>query len=304
MKLQATRRTDAEGIRTCMKSKDSSGASEIRALITLLGDDDATVRGIARERLLHHGEEAADYLREACAADGEGKVRIQARHVLEQINLEDLLGSFHLISLLGEPHMDLERGAILLARFGSPDLKAETVQQQLDELADRMRLRLPSRTPNDGTIRLLNHFLFYEEGFSGYTDDYWHPDNTFIHRVLESRHGIAVSLSVIYLLIARRLRLPIVGVGMPVHFLCKFENGDSSFFIDAFHQGQILSRADCVQILRRSGSAFRDDFLEPSDDREILLLMVRDLIKAYTQKGELHKVGVLERIVNLLRAYE
>lgn len=282
----------------------SSGASEIRALITLLGDEDATIRGIARERLLHHGQEAADYLREAYAADGEGRVRIQARHVLEQINLEDLLGSFHLISLLGEPHLDLERGANLLARFGYPDLRAEDCKQQLDELAERVRGRLPTRAPNHSTVRLVNHFLFYEEGFAGNADDYYNPDNSFINRVLELRRGIPVSLSVVYLLIARRLQLPIVGIGMPVHFVCKFENGEDSFYIDPFNQGQIMTRSDCMHFLRRSGYVFRENFLARSSDRDILLRMVRNLILVYTQNGERHKVGVLERIVSLLKAYE
>jgi regulator of sirC expression with transglutaminase-like and TPR domain len=287
-----------------MNSKSISGANEIRALISLLGDDNAEIRGIARERLLHHGQEAADYLREACAADGEGRVRIEARHVLEQINLEDLLGSFHLISLLGEPHLDLEKGAVLLARFGDPALRSETCKLQLDELADRVRLRLPSRTPSDSTIRLLNHYLFYEEGFTGNTDDYYNPDNSFISRVLEFRRGIPVSLSVIYLLIARRLNLPIVGIGMPVHFICKFENGANSFYIDPFNQGQIMNRADCMQFLRRSGYPFKENFLARTSDRDILIRMARNLILVYTQYNEPHKVAVLERIITILKAYD
>lgn len=287
-----------------MSTSSGSGANEIRALIYLLGDDNAEIRGIARERLLHHGQDAADYLREACAADGEGKVRIEARHVLEQVSLEDLLGSFHLISLLGEPHLDLERGAILLARFGYPELRTEICKQQLDELADRVRLRLPSRTPNDSTIRLLNHFLFYEEGFTGNTEDYYNPDNSFINRVLDFRRGIPVSLSVIYLLIARRLNLPITGVGMPVHFICKFENGINSFYIDPFNQGQIMNRADCVQFLRRSGYPFKENFLAPASDRDILVRMARNLILVYTQSNQSHKVAVLERIITILKAYD
>jgi len=287
-----------------MNFKTGSGANEIRALITLLGDEDVKIRGIARERLLHHGEEAADYLREACVADGEGKVRIEARHVLEQINLEDLLGSFHLLSLLGEPHLELEQGAILLARFGYPELRSETCKKQLDELADRVRLRLPARIPNDSTIRLLNHFLFYEEGFVGNTDDYYNPDNSFLNRVLDLRRGIPVSLSVIYLLIARRLRLPISGIGMPVHFICKFDNGANSFYINPFNQGQIMTRPDCVQFLRRAGYPFKENFLAGANDRDILIRMVRNLILVYTQSNEPHKVGVLERIVSLLKAYE
>lgn len=281
-----------------------SGANEIRALISLLGDDSAEIRDIARERLLHHGQEAADYLREACAADGEGKVRIQARHVLEQINVEDLLGSFHLISLLGEPHLDLEHGAVLLARFGYPELRTETCKQQLDELADRVRLRLPSRTPNDSTIRLLNHFLFYEEGFTGNSADYCNPDSSFINRVLEFRRGIPVSLSVIYLLIARRLNLPISGIGMPVHFICKFENGANSFYIDPFNQGQIMNRSDCVQFLRRAGYPFKESFLARASDRDILIRMARNLILVYTQNNASHKVAVLERVITILKAYE
>src|SRR5574341_2144875 len=95
---------------------------EIQALITLLGDDDNHVRDIARERLLQIGEPATEFLREAGGADVEGKIRIEARHVLAQIRQDDLGASFYLLSLLDDEQIDLEHAVFLLARIAYPDL--------------------------------------------------------------------------------------------------------------------------------------------------------------------------------------
>jgi len=104
---------------------------EIQALITLLGDDDTHVRNVARERLLQIGEPATAFLREAGRADLEGKIRIEARHVLAKIRQEDLIGSFYLLGLLEDEQIDLEQAVFLLARLGYPDLDIAPYQQEL-----------------------------------------------------------------------------------------------------------------------------------------------------------------------------
>jgi regulator of sirC expression with transglutaminase-like and TPR domain len=146
--------------------------------------------------------------------------------------------------------------------------------------------------------------LFEEEGFFGNVDEYYNPENSYLHRVLERRTGIPVSLSVIYLLIARRLRLPMHGISMPVHFICKYQTSHESFFFDPFHAGRIITRAECIKLLHGSGQRFEDGFLEPASPRRIVGRMVRNLFLIYYQNEHSEKATLLDRILKLLRIPE
>ncbi len=237
---------------------------EIQALITLLGDDDTTVRDIARERLLQIGEPATEFLREAGSADVDGKIRIEARHVLAQIRQDDLSASFYLLSLLDDGQVDLEHAAFLLARFGYPELETAPYRRELDALAGQIAQRIRGLHPRRDSrriVRLMNQFLFGEEGFSGNVEDYYDPDNSYIHCVLERRTGIPITLSTIYILLARRLQLPVRGINLPIHFICQYYSPPDSFYFDPFHNGKTLSRADCVTLLHRVGVPFHDSCL-------------------------------------------
>jgi regulator of sirC expression with transglutaminase-like and TPR domain len=278
---------------------------EIQALITLLGDDDDHVRDIARERLLQIGEPAAEFLREAGSADVDGKIRIEARHVLAQIRRDDLSASFYLLSLLDEGQVDLEHAAFLLARFGYPDLETAPYRHELDALAGQIAQRISGLHPRRDSrriVRLMNRFLFSDEGFSGNVEDYYDPDNSYINCVLERRTGIPITLSVIYILLARRLQLPIRGINLPIHFICQYHSPPDSFYFDPFHSGKTLSRTDCVMLLHRAGVPFHDGCLAEARTHDIIARMARNLIVIYHYRGDFAKVEALDRILKLLES--
>jgi regulator of sirC expression with transglutaminase-like and TPR domain len=275
---------------------------EIQALITLLGDDDTRVRNVARERLLQIGEPATEFLREAGGADVDGKIRIEARHVLAQIRREDLVGSFYLLSLLDEDQIDLERAVFLLARLGYPDLEIAPYQHELDRLAQKVSQRLAGlhhHRDKSRVLRLINQVLFDEEGFSGNIEDYYDPDNSFLNCVLENRAGIPITLSVIYLLIGRRLRLPIRGINMPVHFICQYHSPPDSFYFDPFNKGQVLTHADCVKLLQQAPHPFHESLLTPAKSRDIIGRMIRNLLVIYHHHDDRAQIERLSRILNM-----
>ena len=279
---------------------------EIRALITLLGDDDGGIRHVARERLFAIGADAEDYLREATSADLEGKVRIEARHVLEKIRQEDLLGSFYLLGLRDDEEIDLEHAAFLLARFGYSDVDVAAHQRELDEMAERVRMRLAyldAAPDGRAIVETINQVLFKEEGFYGNTKTYYEPDNTYLNRVLERRTGIPVTLSLVYLLIARRLRLPIRGINMPVHFICQYHTMRESFYFDPFHNGRMITRAECALILQNSGYTFDGESLRPASTRVMLARMIRNLVLIYEHQAQHERSLRLDRILKMLRTH-
>ena len=281
--------------------------SKIQALITLLGDDNTSIRDVARQHLFEFGQEAEEYLRQATFADLEGKVRIEARHVLEKIRREDFVSSFYLLGLLDDQQFDLEHAVFLLARVGYPDLDSAPYRAELDELAhsvQRSTAGLDPVTEGREIVLRMSKVLHEQHGFSGNNEDYYDPDNSYLHRVLERRTGIPVSLSTLYLLIARRLNLVIRGVNLPIHFICQYVAGDDSFLFDPFHQGRLITRAECMRILQGASQKFEEHMLRPVRPRSILVRMIRNLVWIYYQRDEMEKVAMLDHLILLLRAKE
>jgi regulator of sirC expression with transglutaminase-like and TPR domain len=198
---------------------------------------------------------------------------------------------------------DLEGGALLIDRFGDPLRDPSAVSCGLDQLADELGRRLVGASDVDERVARLRAFLFTEVGFRGNTASYDDPENSYLSCVLDRRRGIPVSLSVVVLLLARRLNLPIVGIGMPGHFLVRYGTQPSGPYLDAFGGGRVLTREDCAAWLRASGLAFDSRMLRPVGPRYILARMLRNLVGVFTKQGATTEArvltGYLKRVVGV-----
>ena len=120
----------------------------------------------------------------------------------------------------------------------------------MNELASLLGDRL--RNFNDGRdfVETAQRYLFGELGFRGYHDqsEYFDPRNSCLNHVLEQRTGLPITLSVLYMEVARRLRMPVFGIGLPRHFVIQFDDGNYSTFIDPFHQGRAITARDCFKL--------------------------------------------------------
>ncbi|MBI3723673.1 hypothetical protein HY251_06930 [bacterium] len=189
----------------------------------------------------------------------------------------------------GEP--DLETGAFLLARLHYPELDAARYSADLDAMAADVRalLRTESRTtmgrPTRAGARALRRFLHDERGFKGNVEHYNDPENAFLNRVLDRKVGIPTSLSCVYLLLARRLGVPLEGVNLPLHFLVRYSDDDGETFIDAFSQGRFLTRTDCRDFLKGAGLDARPEFLGRASDRQVLSRLARSLVASFRCAG-------------------
>jgi regulator of sirC expression with transglutaminase-like and TPR domain len=185
---------------------------------------------------------------------------------------------------IDEEEIDLTRAALLIARTECASLEIERYAARMDQLADRVATQLSDLQPQR-TIAALNHVLFDEVGLQGNRSDYYDPRNSFLNDVLDRGLGIPITLSIVYMEVARRVGLSLAGVGMPGHFLLK-HSGDqgSEILIDCFNRGDILSRQDCQSRLDEiySGEmAFRPEFLHPISRRQILTRMLNNLKTVY-----------------------
>ncbi len=203
----------------------------------------------------------------------------------------------------------LLEAAVSLAQDDDPGLDVQAVLARVDELADRLRRRVPADAVPMQRLRLLNHYFFQELGFAGNVNDYYDPRNSLLPAVLSSRRGIPITLAVLYIEVAMQIGLKAQGISFPGHFLVKLSLPRGEAVIDPF-SGQSLSREDLEERLApfrpaRAGAA--DDevplglFLQGASGRDVVARMLRNLKEIHRSRCDWVRMErVVARLVRLL----
>ena len=270
---------------------------ETQILITFLDDDDPKVQSLAESQLRQVFAQSKSVLRDVIAK-ASGASRKRLRPLLQKFGWEQLETEFRELSARGDKRFDLEEGVFLLARFAYPDLEVAQCSKALDDMALELALRIYSKDDHEVIVKKLNDFLFKEQGFAGNKGNYYDPDNSFINRLLDRKVGIPISLACLYIFLGRRLHLPLYGVGMPGHFLVKYEIDDVEIYVDPFNKGKMMTRLECTRYLLHAGYGFQDSYLSRCKPRDILKRMINNLIMVYDQKG------IMDREKQLVRYFE
>jgi regulator of sirC expression with transglutaminase-like and TPR domain len=197
----------------------------------------------------------------------------------------------------------LDLAALLIGAWEHDHFDAAPHLRALDALAAKAAPVALAATSPDEAGRLLATTLFETLGFRGNTDTYYDPRNSFLAEVLDRKLGIPISLSVLYLEVARRLGLPAAGVGFPGHFLVRVDGGPAPLILDPFSGGDALDRPALQSLLERSSgpeAQLADISLAPASKRTILVRMLNNLAAIYGRDGDTARsLEVLERIAVL-----
>lgn len=282
----------------------TTSSSTIEAILSLLDDPDPVVQTTIRDHLLQLGEEVVPALRTLSQSDAEISARRNAEENLRAIGRKKFRREFDRISsrLSGGEDIDLESATLTIGYHRYPELNPDDYAQQLDTMASMLEGRVRGCDNGYMVVRELNRYLIDQLGFQGCRQDrqsFYDPDHSCINRVIDRRIGNPVGLSVVYLLIGRRLGIPLQGVGFPSHFLLKYRSFGEEFFVDPFHGGQILNYSDCRRYLSDLEIDYRPEFLEPISNRRIVARIMRNL--AETQRGVDPEITrILEDAIDLL----
>lgn len=201
----------------------------------------------------------------------------------------------------------LFEAALAIAQDATPELDLAEPQAELDVLAAKLRRRLPSDASHVQKLRMLNHFFYQELGFSGNINNYYDPENSYLHRVIATRRGIPISLAMIYMELAQQIGLDVKGVSFPGHFLMKLSVQSGEIILDPFN-GISLSREELEERLEpyvEQQNALSDAplgaFLQAAEPREILVRMLRNLKALFLEQESWERLlGIQERLVVLL----
>ena len=283
-----------------LKMEQDKGLGQISSLIKLLTDRDEFVRSRVRDQLVELGEDALPFLEIATRGEDEA-LRIQAQLVIQNILPNKLAEKFRQLARKGlGQDVDLEAGMMLIMEFGYPESDPEICRQKLDDLAQKLSENLDADANPQEIVAEFTRFLFQENGFKGNKENYHNPDNSFINKVLENHTGLPITLSALCVLLAKRLGLPIVGVGMPGHYIVKYSLPIEPIYFDPFHQGRILKKDECVKIVEQLGYPFEEHFLSQSTQRETLVRMLNNLVQVYKNSNDIKKAEILSGYVKIL----
>jgi regulator of sirC expression with transglutaminase-like and TPR domain len=199
--------------------------------------------------------------------------------------------------------IDLLRAALVYARSEYPELEVENYIRRVDSLARRVREQVEESLEARTVLAALNRVLYEEEGFRGNRQDYYDPRNSYLNDVLDRKTGIPITLSVVYMEVARRAGLLVFGVGMPGHFLLKhFDIDGKQTFIDAFHSGRQLTAAEChvrMEEVYQGQLQLKPEFTNTVGKRQMLTRMLNNLRSVYISSRNFKKAL---RIVDFILA--
>ena len=193
--------------------------------------------------------------------------------------------------LAGAPEgaLDLGRAALAIGRIAEPELVVEEYAARLDVLAERVTAACGTEAEAARVAAAASEVLFREEGFAGDRTDYYNPQNSFLHDVLERRRGLPILLSVLFMEVAGRAGLAVEGVGAPSHFVVRYRADDQWQFLDPFSGGEAIPRAVLearVEQALAGTSVSTEAFLEGVTARQILSRILVNLKGCYARRGD------------------
>lgn len=268
---------------------------ELEALTRLLDDPSPSVHTALVSAFRSHGAPALEGLRRI-AGRREDPRSAHAAAMLSELGDADHAGAFRRFILAGRH--DLERGCLLMERVIRPAADPLDLSEPLDMMTSQVREIMPDKLTIRDVCRVINRVVFHEWGFRGDPALFLSPDGSLISRVLDARAGIPISLCIVYLLVARRLNLPIEAMALPGRFMLGYRPGDSEgFFVDCFDGGVFRTRTEVKLILLQNGLPATDDWIVPASVGETLCRCCRNLASQFSSVGDADRAGLFSGFV-------
>jgi len=283
-----------------MESPKEVSPQDIQLLASFLVDANDRTRSLVKDQLKAFLERQPAY-RQMLEDVSDPDLKKHISLFFEEDRLGRLETEFRRLAEQGDD-LNLEEGAVLLARLENPQLSRAQISKQLDRLAlgAEATLRLKN-SPTERSARDLARYLFEQEGFRGNVVSYHDPANSYIDQVLQRKLGNPILLSSLYLFVAWRLRMNAHGVGLPGHYIVGYSVPRGILLLDPFNKGRPLTLQACEKIVKRHGLSFRREFLDPVSHRHSLARMIVNLINIFSEQGDSFKTYWLTRYLEVVQ---
>ncbi|MBD2714713.1 hypothetical protein IC231_06675 [Hymenobacter sp. BT646] len=272
---------------------------EIKALISLL--DDPEIAPQIQEKIQTLGETIIPFLEESWEETLDPQQQQRLEDLIHHLQFEGLQQRLRVWRDSGGEN--LLEGMWLLNSFQYPDADLQSLNRAIEQLRFEVwTLLRPDMLPTE-QVQVLNHVLFRAHKFAANTQNFHSPANSMLHRVLETRRGNPLTLCVIYLLVAQRLKLPVFGVNLPNLFVLTYRPETpliESFYINCYNRGLILTRTDIEHYIAQLNLTSNDIFYEPCSHLDILRRALRNLQLSFEKLQEPAKAAEVAQLLAIL----
>lgn len=281
---------------------------KVQALIQLIEDPDEQIYNQVKAELLSYGTILIPEL--------EASWVTEERNELFQSRIETLIIEIRYtrnreafqIWLNNESH-DLISGATLLSQLHFPEVREDFLKEQIQRIRKDIWLEINDGLTAYEKIRIFNKIFYGKHGFEGDQTNYFAPENSYIHSVLDRKKGNPLSLALIYMVVAQSLDIPVFGVNLPNHFILAYvDESDSSisnsygvlFYINAFSKGSLFDENEIRDYLNGQHAPCIPDYFSPCTNKDIIRRMMNNLIASYQQMGQQDKMDELISLRSLI----
>ena len=257
--------------------------AEIKALVSLLDDEDTQIISHVEEKILSLGTTIIPFLEQEWESNFNPQVQRRIEELIHTLQFELL--KERIDEWYQSKDHDLIAGMWLVATYQYPDLELLKLRQELEQIYYETWLEFkPDLYPFD-QVKIINSEFFNKLKFGANTKNFHSPGNSMINVVLETRKGNPITLCVLYMLVAQKLKLPVYGVNLPNLFVLTYkDNVNTQFYINAFNKGLIFSRQDIENYINELHLAPQTSFFEPCSNLEIIRRVFRNLNKSHSHK--------------------
>ncbi len=271
---------------------------EIKALISLLDDEDHEIASHVENKIVSLGEAVIPYLEEHWEESINPEVQRKIEDLIHRLQYESV--SKRLTAWKNSGAENLIEGMWLVNTYQYPDADLAVINKTLDQIYYEAWLHIkPDMHPYD-QIKALNHVLFRIYKFSANTKNFHSPANSMLHLALETQRGNPLTLCVIYLTIAQKLGLPVYGVNLPNLFVLTYKQKNFQFYINVYNRGLILSKADIDSYILQLNLHPVDIFYEPCRNVDIVKRALRNLAVSFEKLNEPEKATEVTKLLDAI----
>ncbi|MCB9230278.1 MAG: hypothetical protein H6581_01325 [Bacteroidia bacterium] len=269
--------------------------AELNALISLLDDSDPEVSDHVWEKLSSMGSQGIDRLEAAWEMQGDPVIQKKIEDLIYRINLDGVARD--LLNWRKEGGKDLMEGWMLVTRTQFQDLNEKHYSELVNRLGHKVWLELQQQMDPVHMFRIINLVFFKSEGFKPNRKEVKLPENSLLNMVMDHHTGNAIGLSVLYLLICRKLDLPVSGIILPGYFVLHYIDHKSEYFIDVFNGGVLLTRDQWTAILKKYKIEEKPSYFKPTSNIYIILELISTLANDLRGMGKDHKADELDQLL-------
>jgi regulator of sirC expression with transglutaminase-like and TPR domain len=282
---------------------------ELAALIQLLDEPDENIYLQIKSRIISFGKDAIPFLEEAWSNNLHPIAQKRIEILLHKLQFENIKNELSNWYTLGASNLLM--GYLLVSKYQYPGLDENLIRKELDKLKTEVWLELNSDLTALEKVKVFNKILFDINKFSGDRDNYYSPLNSYINNVIESRKGNPLALSMLYIILADMVEVPIYGVNLPEHFIVAYvdinknfpgqdiQKADVLFYINPFSGGTVFSKYEIEAFLRQMKVDLHSRYFIPCKNDEMIKRLLVNLINSYNSSGNKVKVSELEILLKI-----